>query len=142
MHSRLRSLAFGALLFVLPFSGIRVICIESPAKEGSSAVSDAPAESAEEARPLTDCERLCPFHPPTDLQSADPASSGVSGTDADCALSSEAAALQMLGTIAVLRPYGPPVIPDVVTDAPVLAPSTYSDPALALLAPPPKSSVL
>ena len=139
MHPRLRSLAFGALLLVLPFSGIRVICIESPGPEVSS---DVPAPQAEAKRPLTDCERLCPLHPPESLEAmhADGASS--SGEKSDCALSSDAAALQMLATIGVLRPAQPVAMPDVESDAPVFTSSIYSEPSLTLLAPPPKPSVL
>jgi hypothetical protein len=62
--------------------------------------------------------------------------------DADCALSSDAAALQMLATIAVLRPAQLVSVPLVVSDAPVFTSSVYSEPALALLAPPPKAPTL
>lgn len=134
MYSRLRSLAFVALLVVLPFSGIRVICIDSAA-----AGADQGTPPAEET--LSDCERLCPFHPPGSLHALH-ADSQSSSDDADCALSSDAAALQMLGTIAVLRPVPAVAMPDVVSDAPVLTSSVYSEPALALLAPPPKSQAL
>ena len=71
MYPRLRSLALGVLLFVLPFSGIRVICVESPAAGVDSDASPMHTETATEARPLTDCERLCPFHPPESMQAPD-----------------------------------------------------------------------
>jgi hypothetical protein len=130
---------FGALLLVLPFSGVRVICVESPAPDDDSV---APATVVEaEARPLTDCERLCPLHPP-ELFEAAHADTASTDEDADCALSSDAAALQMQGTIAVLRPVQPVTIPDVVSDAPVLSAPVYSEPALANLAPPPKPAAL
>jgi hypothetical protein len=48
----------------------------------------------------------------------------------------------MLGTIAVLRPQAALHVPDLATDAPVARPSVYVEPAIALLAPPPKSSAL
>jgi hypothetical protein len=135
LHPRLQSLAFVALLVVLPFSGIRVICIDSAAPGVDSA---APPETQAAEGSLTDCERLCPFHPPASLQSAQSSSD----EDADCALSSDAAALQMLGTIAVLRPTQPVSVPLVVSDAPVFTSSVYSEPALPLLAPPPKAPTL
>ncbi len=139
MHPRLRSLAFGALLCVLPFSGIRVICIESPVPGGSSA---APATQAEAERPLTDCERLCPLHPPESLEAMHGDAASSSDEESDCALSSDAAALQMLATIGVLRPAQPVAMPDVESDAPVFTSSVYSEPSLALLAPPPKPGLL
>jgi hypothetical protein len=139
LYPRLRSLAFAALLLVLPFSGIRVICIAPAPAPGDPAAAPR-TEAAEEA--LTDCERLCPFHPPGSVQALHAEEQASSDGDADCALSSDAAARQMLATIAVLRPQIPLAIPQIVTDAPVFASSVYSDPALALLAPPPKSSVL
>ena len=140
MHPRLRSLAFVALLVVLPFSGIRVICIDSPVPEGYSA--DPATHTGVAATTLTDCERLCPFHPPGSVQAPHADAASTSDEDADCALASDAAALQMLGTIAVLRPAAAVAMPDVVSDAPVLTLSVYSEPALALLAPPPKSQAL
>jgi len=138
LYPRLRRLAIGALLLVLPFSGIRVICVEAVPTVIDPA-SDAGAEVAATTRPLTDCERLCPFHPPAGMQAphADAASTA-SDEDSDCALSSDAAALQMMGTIAVLRPAQPVAVPHVVSDAPVFTSSVYSEPTLALLAPPPK----
>ena len=143
MHPRLRSFAFGTLLLVLPLSGIRVICIESPAQDGYPAAPAAHSETATEARPLTDCERLCPFHPPESMPAADAdAAATTSDEDADCALSSETAALQMLGTIAVLRSAPSVALPDVVSDAPGFTSSAYDEPSLALLAPPPKPTVL
>ena len=138
MYPRLRSLAFGALLFVLPLSGIRVICVESPAAGYAAATS---VGAATDARPLTDCERLCPLHPPESVE-APHADAASTNEDADCALSSDAAALQMLGTIAVLRPVQPVIVPDVVSDAPALIAPVYSEPALAHLAPPPKPAAL
>ena len=141
MYPRLRSLAFGTLLLVLPFSGIRVICVDSPSGDGGT-VAAATHESATKERPLTDCERLCPFHPPESMDALHPDTASSPDEESDCALSSDAAALQMLGTIAVLRPAPPVTMPDVVSDAPVFTSTVYSEPALSLLAPPPKTSVL
>ena len=139
MNPRLRSLAFVALLVVLPFSGIRVICIDSAAAGADSAA--VPETHAAEGT-LTDCERLCPFHPPASMYTLHADGQSSSDEDADCALSSDAAALQMLATIAVLRPAQPVSVPYVVSDAPVFTSSVYSEPALALLAPPPKPIAL
>ena len=130
---------FVALLVVLPFSGIRVVCIDSTAAGADPAAS---AESHTAEGTLTDCERLCPFHPPASMQTLHVDAQSSSGDDADCALSSDAAALQMLATIAVLRPAQLVSAPNVVSDAPVFTSSLYSEPALALLAPPPKPIAL
>ena len=138
MHPRLRSLAFVSLLVVLPFSGIRVICIDSAAAGADSAVPE--TQPAEET--LTDCERLCPFHPPASMHTLHADAQSSSDEGADCALSSDAAALQMLATIGVLRPAHLVPVPYVVSDAPLFTSSVYSEPALALLAPPPKSIAL
>ena len=127
------------LLVVLPFSGIRVICIDSAAAGADSAA--VPETHAAEGT-LTDCERLCPFHPPASMQSLHTDAQSSSDEDAACALSSDAAALQMLGTIAVLRPAHLVSMPYVVSNAPGFTSSVYSEPALALLAPPPKPIAL
>ena len=139
MNPRLRSLTFVALLVVLPFSGIRVICIDSAAAGADSA---AVGETHAAEGTLTDCERLCPFHPPASMGRLDADAQSSTDEDADCALSSDAAALQMLATIAVLRPAQPVSVPYVVSDAPVFTSSVYSEPALAHLPPPPKAPTL
>lgn len=138
MPTRLRSLAFVSLLVVLPFSGIRVICIDSAAAGADSATPETHAAEAT----LTDCERLCPFHPPASMHTLDADAQSSSDEDVDCALSSDAAALQMLATIGVLRPAHLVSVPYVVSEAPVFTSSVYSEPVLALLAPPPKSIAL
>ena len=126
------------LLLVLPFGGIRVICVE-PAIESSAAAARTAGESADSAQPLTDCERLCPFHPPADLHASDPdAAAADTARESDCALSSDAAALQMMGTIAVLRSAPLLAVPETVSDLVAVAPALYAEPSLALLAPPPK----
>jgi hypothetical protein len=139
LNHRLRRLAFVALLVVLPFSGIRVICVDATA---AGADSPAVPETHAAEGTLTDCERLCPFHPPAAMQTLHADAQSSSDEDADCALSSDAAALQMLGMIAVLRPAHLVSLPYVVSDAPVFTSSVYSEPALALLAPPPKPIAL
>jgi hypothetical protein len=139
LDPRLRSFAFVALLVVLPFSGIRVICVD-PAAAGADPAASPETKAAEET--LTDCERLCPFHPPGSMRALHADSQSSSDEDADCALSSDAAALQMLATIAVLRPTQPLVVPDVVSETPAAASAAYTEPALANLAPPPKAPIL
>ena len=138
MHPRLRSLTFVALLVVLPFSGIRVICLDSAAAGADSAVPETHAAEGT----LTDCERLCPFHPPASMQTLHADARSSPDGDTDCTLSSDAAALQMLATIAVLRPAHLVSVPDVVSDAPVFTSSVYCEPALAHLPPPPKAPTL
>jgi hypothetical protein len=140
VNPRLRSISLGVLLLVLPFSGIRVICIESPAPDGYSAE---PAPHTAKSPPLSECERLCPFHPPESVQAlhAD-AASAASDEESDCALSSDAAALEMMGTIAVLQSAPPLTVPYVVADVVAAAPAFYSDPPLTHFAPPPKLQAL
>ena len=135
-------MTFGALLLVLPFSGIRVICVESPLAVDASA-SAGPAESHTDDAALTECERMCPFHPPASMQAPDAETgSATSDDDSNCALSSDAAALQMLGTIAVLGHAPRLVVPLVITDAPVEVITSYAEPALIHSGPPPKPPTL
>ncbi len=133
-------MAFCALLLVLPFSGIRVICVESPT---AIDVAATPAESHTTDDTLTDCERMCPFHPPESMQAPDAASaSATSGDDSNCALSSDAAALQMLGTIAVLGSAPRLVVPLIIADVPVEIAPAYAEPSLIHPGPPPKLHTL
>ena len=135
MNPRLRTLTLGALLLVLPFGGVRVVCFDSPRPE-------VPASSAQAAA-ISDCERMCPFHPPADEPSG-PAATSPSGAEEDtgCALSSDSMSVSMFGNIAMLRSAQPLVVPYVVSDVVAAAPWFYSEPALAHIAPPPKHQAL
>ena len=131
----MRILAVGALLIVLPFGGVRVVCFDSPRPE-------APASSAE-AEAIADCERMCPFHPPADEPSG-PAATSSSGSDegTGCALSSDSMSVSMFGNIAVLRAAEPLQAPGGASPALVAAQHIYLEPDLSGVAPPPKSSAL
>lgn len=131
----MRILAVGALLVVLPFGGVRVVCFDSPRPE-------APASSAE-AEAISDCERMCPFHPPADEPSG-PAATSSSGSDegTGCALSSDSMSVSMFGNIAVLRPAEPLQAPAGASPAIVTARHIYLEPDLSGVAPPPKSFAL
>jgi hypothetical protein len=135
LNPRLRSLALGTLLLVLPFGGVRVVCFVSPRPE-------APASSSR-AEAISDCERMCPFHPPAD-EPTGPALTSASGAEADtgCALSSDSMSVSMFGNTAVLRSAEALPAPAGASPALVAAPWFYSEPALAHLAPPPKHQAL
>jgi hypothetical protein len=66
------------------------------------------------------------------------AAAAPSDEESDCSLASDAAALQMMGTMAVLRSAALLTVSDVVADVVAAAPVFYSDPALTLFTPPPK----
>ena len=86
---------------------------------------------------------MCPFHPPASMEAPDTGTgSAASDDDSDCALSSDAAALQMLGTIAVLGHAPRLVVPLVVADAPAEITTSYAEPALIRPGPPPKLHTL
>lgn len=129
----MRRLALGALLVVLPFSGIRVICIDSPVDVSGST---APTET------LTDCERLCPLQRPSDTPSITAGPSSSTKSDSDCALSPGASSISLSASIAVLRPHEPLQVPLAVSAAPAESPRFYLEPELAHLAPPPKLEAL
>lgn len=133
----MRTLALWGLLLVLPFGGIRVMCFESSIGEGR------PATAAEA---MSDCERMCPLHPPEDAASEHPAAvtseAAASDTEPGCALSSDASTLTALGSIAVLRAEQPLHVPAGVSIAGVDSPRFYVAPSLADPAPPPKSPAL
>ena len=127
--------ALGTLLLVLPFGGVRVVCFDSPRPEAPT--------SAAKAEAISDCERMCPFHPPADEPSG-PTVTSSSGAEEDtgCALASDSMSVSMFGNVAVLRPAQPLVVPHVVSDVAAAAPWFYSEPTLAHLAPPPKHQAL
>jgi hypothetical protein len=131
LNSRLRALPLGALLLVLPFGGVRVVCFDSPRPE-------APAASAK-AEAISECERMCPFHPPAD-ESSGPAMTSAPGAEEDtgCALSSDSMSVNMFGNIAVLRSAEALPAPTGASPALVAALHVYLEPDLSGVAPPPK----
>lgn len=127
----MRKLVFGTLIVIMPFSGVRVICIDSPTD-----VSESTAHTEE----MTDCERLCPLHPPSGTPSRTTPSSTENGSD--CALSTDGASLSIVASSAVPRPQEPLPVPLVSAPTYSEAPRFYSEPALAHLGPPPKPQAL
>jgi len=122
----------GTLLILMPFSGIRVICIDAPTDEKRPS---APTET------LSDCERLCPLHQPSGTPSStDSAGSTESGSG--CALSTDASSLSIVASIAVPRPQEPLQVALVASAASADSPRFYLEPALAHLGPPPKPQAL
>ena len=121
MGSFWRTLALCALIATMPFSGMRVICVGTPATESASRVH---AEGASE------CERLCPL----DDHASDEAS--------DCALSAEGLSLIASAGVAVVRAQEPPQVPDVVRVVYTESPQFLPEPELPRFGPPPKSQAL
>lgn len=114
-----------ALLLVLPFSGIRVICIDSPTDvSGSSARTEHGS----------DCERLCPLH--------ESASNDSSENDPDCSLSADASSLSVFASITIPRPQELLQITLRAVATYADSPRFYIEPGLAHLSPPPKPKVL
>ncbi len=124
-----RTLVLSALIAVMPFSGMRVICIDSPADPGSTS----PVAQTETG---SECERLCPLHKPATARSA-PSSS--SENESDCALSPDSSFVSsVFAGVAVSRPADPLQVPQAVA-AVYADPSRFHlEPELAHLAPPPK----
>ena len=121
-----------ALLVILPFSGIRVICFELPAEESAAAVAD---------HELTDCERLCALHRPADAPSP-PVTSTSDDSDGRevCALTADGAILDCVSfsAIAVVRAQPPAETPAIARNLYVDSSRLHLDPALAPAGPPPK----
>lgn len=120
----MRRFALGTLLVIMPFGGIRVMCVDSPRDVG---LSSAPTETG------ANCERLCPLHQPsmTDTESS-----------SDCALSADASSLNVFASIAALRPQGPLQEPSGVAPTYADSPRFYLEPELAHPGPPPKLRTL
>ena len=114
----------GALLLVMPFGGMRVICVAAPEEATDST-------QASKAKALTECERLCPLHE---------SSESSSGSDkTDCALSAGASSLMASGTVALIRSIDPPLAPEPVRVEYTLSPRFAPEPELPRFGPPPKS---
>lgn len=121
MGSRWRTLVLGALIALMPFSGMRVICLGTPAPERTSS---APVD------PVSECERLCPLHQPS------------SEDGSDCALSAEGLSLIASAGIAVVRAQEPPHLPAVVRVVYAESPRFLTEPELPRFGPPPKPQAL
>ena len=129
----MRTLVLGTLLAIMPFGGIRVICLDLPTDVSRSS---APADRR------SDCERLCPLHRPSDTPSLTAGTPSSTESDSECGLSADGSSLSVSATIAVLRPQEPRQVPLVVSAVWADSPRFYLEPALAHLGPPPKPQAL
>lgn len=121
-----------ALLVVLPFSGIRVICFALPAEESIAAADD---------HEMTDCERLCALHATADAPSPSVNStSDIADGREVCALTAGGALLDCVSfsAIAVVRAHEPVHTPAIARNLYVDSSRLHLDPALAPVGPPPK----
>ena len=121
-----------ALLVVLPFSGIRVICFELPAEESIAATVD---------HEMTDCDRLCALHPTAAAPSpsVNSTSDNAGGREV-CALTAGGAILDCVSysAIAVVGAQQPADAPAIARSLHVDSSRLHLDPALAPAGPPPK----
>ena len=123
-----RTLVLSALIAIMPFSGMRVICIDSPADPGSTS----PAVQTETG---SECERLCPLHQPATARSA-PSSSE---NESDCALSPDSSFVSsVFAGVAVSRPGEPLQVPQAVAVLYADSSRFPLEPELAHFGPPPK----
>ena len=120
MSSHWRTLVIGALIALMPFSGMRVICLSAPAESTSSAPVD----------PQTECERLCPLHQPSQEDGS------------DCALSAEGLSIVASSGIAVVQVQVPPQVPDVAPVVYIETPRFLPEPELPHFSPPPKPQAI
>ena len=118
----IRKLVLGTLLAIMPFSGLRVIYVDSPAD-----VSRSSPRNEEGA----DCARLCPLHQPSRTESG-----------SECALSADASLQSLFASVAIPLPQEPPQVPLVVAHTCSDSPGFYLEPALAHLGPPPRPQAL
>jgi hypothetical protein len=119
VHSALvtRNLVLSALLVVMPFSGMRVICVDAAAPADTDTRSD--------------CEQMCARHH----------LSGT-GSTSNCTLSTDSSSLIVFASTVAAVPEEPLSAPLVVS--PVFTDSTQCcpEPELAHRVPPPKPQVL
>jgi hypothetical protein len=111
----MRNLVLVALLVTMPFSGMRVICVDAPT----------PAETA------SDCERLCARHHVSGA-----------GSSSNCTLSTDNASLIVFASPAAVGPEEPLSAPLVSAAATIDISQYLPEPELAHRVPPPKSQIL
>lgn len=104
----------------MPFSGMRVICLGTPAAESTSRAPD----------PMSECERLCPLHQPS------------SESGSDCALSADGFSVIAFAGVAVVRPVEPPPVPAIVRVVYAETPRFLPEPERPRFGPPPKPRAL
>ena len=115
-----RRLLVCTLLAVMPFGGMRVICLDTPAESPTTA---AHADGS-------DCDRLCVVH--------HPARSG----DTDCSITADPSSMMVVGTVAVAPAADVLRAPSIIVYTCSEAPFLYLDPGLSHLSPPPKGDLL
>jgi hypothetical protein len=117
----MRTLLLCALIALMPFSGMRVVCVETPVAE---------TDAGTPVDPASECERLCPLHqPPSDDGS-------------DCALSADGLSVIAFAGVAVVQADEPAPAPDVARVEYAESPRFVPEPALPRFGPPPKPQAL
>jgi hypothetical protein len=111
----MRGFVLSALFLTLPFTGMRVICVDA----------GAPAET------VSDCERLCPLHHV----------SGTSGSS-NCALSTDSSSLIVSASTVAIEPEQPERMTSVGSAVAADSPRCCLEPELAHHVPPPKLQIL
>ena len=121
MVSRWRTLVLGELFALMPFSGMRVICL------GTLAAASTPATPVDAK---SECERLCPLHQ----------SSSADGSD--CVLSPDGFSAIASAGVAVAPAPEPPPAPVVLRVVYAESPRFAPEPELPRFGPPPKPQAL
>ena len=124
MSSHWRTLVLGALIALMPFSGMRVVCLGTAQAPLTESASSKPVDAQSE------CERLCPLHQPS------------SDDGSDCALSADGYSLIAFAGIAVAHTAEPPQAPGVARVEYAETPRFLPEPELPGFAPPPKPHAL
>ena len=123
MPAVIRNLVLGTLVAILPFSGMRMICIDAPAAGARAATTEAAAD---------DCERICARRH---------VSSDTNGTN--CVLTADACASMAFATTIAVGTERPTARFSLdVSAAPVNVLERCAEPELARHLPPPKRQVL
>jgi hypothetical protein len=120
----MRRFAAGLVLFILPISGVRVICVEVPV-DAAASPDAAPTPAAD------DCERLCALRHVAHTDSND-------GRGSHCALSTNPSCFDIFGNIAVFHAPDAFEVSLVATPLVDHAPALYLEPSLTHLGPPPR----
>ena len=113
------------LLLALPFSGVRVICVEAPAEAAANTEQSASVPATD------DCERLCALHHVS-------ATTPDSESGSHCALSTNPSCFDIFGSVAVFhapQPYGVTLVATPVVER---AAALYVEPSPSHPGPPPK----
>ena len=115
----IRKVLLWALVAVMPFSGMRVMCVDAPL------AATTPGGQAH----TSDCERLCPL----------PEAAARSGSESDCAMTVDSSLIIMAGAIAVFPVHQSLSAPAFVQYEAADRPTFYLEPGLAHPNPPPEA---